>query len=177
MLLNKWLEGQLREFLGHYVEIDAEALKLGVWKGDLVLENVRLLPGPISGTQLCVAEGRLSRLEVKVPWKQLKRKPVVMRVEGLHIIYGPQRSMSAEERQQEADLALQRKRTLVAVLDEGGDEYTMAAGDDGESSASAHLDSASATIGEDQTHKNFRERLLDTVRCWLIDFLPWQLLQ
>ena len=89
MVLEKWIGGKIRQLLGHYVEIDSEALKVAVWNGELVLNNLRLIPGPIPGTPVSVVEGSLARLELHVPWQHLKSRPVVIKVEGLEVVYGP----------------------------------------------------------------------------------------
>jgi hypothetical protein len=78
MSLNKWVEGKIREVLGQYCEINTEEMKIGLWKGDLVLQHVKLLPGPIVGTELCVVGGTIRRLELRVPWMQLNSKPVIV---------------------------------------------------------------------------------------------------
>ena len=54
-----------------------------------MLDNLRLLPGPVPGSPICVVSGSLRRLELIVPWKNLKRKPVIIRVEDLEVVYGP----------------------------------------------------------------------------------------
>eukprot|EP01047_Picozoa_sp_COSAG01_P047082 COSAG01_NODE_4468_length_4998_cov_52.401715_3_plen_257_part_00 len=149
----------------------------GVWSGNLALESVRLLPGPIPGTPLCVVEGSVRRLVLKFPWKHLKTRPVVMQVEALEVIYGPQRgAVSEAERERERRAALERKRELLRVLDEeesggggggGGDDDTpleAAAGGAGPLSPRGSGSSVGAEEEEeDGINKSFRERLLDTV--------------
>ena len=88
-----------------------------MWSGHLVLDNLRLLPGPIPGSPFCVVSGSLRRLKLMVPWKNLKRKPVIMHIEELEVLYGPRGPITQEERRSEAAKALQRKRELLQSLD------------------------------------------------------------
>jgi hypothetical protein len=120
-----------------------------------VLDNLRLLPGPIPGSPICVVSGSLRRLELTVPWKNLKRKPVIMRIEELEVVYGPRGAITPEERQLEAAKALERKRELLRSLD--GD---AAPGAD-ETGATAEDEMGAEEASEDSS---FLERLTGTVR-------------
>ena len=43
-LLEGWLAGVLQEKLGNYLELGKELLRMGLWKGDLVLRDIQLCP-------------------------------------------------------------------------------------------------------------------------------------
>ena len=157
MVLEKWIGGKIRQLLGHYVEIDSEALKVAVWNGELVLNNLRLIPGPIPGTPVSVVEGKLARLELHVPWQHLKSRPVVIKVEGLEVVYGPRGASTPEEREAEAQKQLERKRELLRGVDEDGGGGAGA----GEALALAEDEAEGEEEGaEDST---FLERLTGTI--------------
>ena len=126
----------------------------GVWSGHLVLNNLRLLPGPIPGSPFCIISGSLRRLELSVPWKNLKRKPVIMHIEELEVLYGPRGPITPQERQSEAAKALQRKRELLLSLD-GDTEPGLEDGTAAEEELSLEVD------GEENS---FLERLSGQVR-------------
>lgn len=183
MVLENWVRGKLHELLGHYIEIDRDALKLGkpqpthqclackpsshrrlicgdtgctaIWNGHLVLNNLRLLPGPIPGSPFCVASGSLRRLELTVPWKNLKRKPVIVHIDELEVIYSPRGAITPEERRSEAARALERKRELLRSLDGDGEPGT----DDGRAATEDDFD-----MDDDAEHSSFLERLSGQVR-------------
>jgi hypothetical protein len=59
----------LNKFLGRYVSgLDAESLKISVWKGDVELRNLVLKPEALAGLNLpiTVKSGLLGRLTLKV---------------------------------------------------------------------------------------------------------------
>jgi vacuolar protein sorting-associated protein 13A/C len=61
--------GLLQQFLGKYVfGLDAESLKISVWRGDVELRNLRLKPEALEELQLpiTVKSGLLGRLTLKV---------------------------------------------------------------------------------------------------------------
>ena len=142
-----------------------------MWNGDLALEEVRLLPGPIAGPPLCVSGGSLRRLVLQFPWKSLKTKPVIVEVDALEVIYGPQHAMSGRERATEAEAALERKREILRIFDDEGDptaepEPEMASSERpwGESkSLESPRRPGDMENDEVDAHKSFSERMMDSV--------------
>lgn len=99
--------------------------------------------------------GSLRRLELTVPWKNLKRKPVIVHVEELEVLYGPRGPITPDERRSEAEKALQRKRELLQSLD--GDAEPDA--EDGGTAAEEEL-----TAEVDAENSSFLERMTGQVR-------------
>ena len=132
------------------------AVRAGVWSGHLVLDNLRLLPGPIPGTPFCVVSGSLRRLELTVPWKNLKRKPVIVHIEDLEVLYGPRGPITPDERRTQAAKALQRKRELLQSLDDAESDTCT---DDGGAAAEEEL-----TMEVDAEDSSFLERMSGQVR-------------
>jgi vacuolar protein sorting-associated protein 13A/C len=73
----------LRRHLGAWVEgLDSQKLKISVWKGDVVLKNLKLKPEALKGLNLPVRvhAGMLGTLRLKVPWHNLGKEPVMVEV-------------------------------------------------------------------------------------------------
>ncbi|GBF99654.1 hypothetical protein Rsub_12473 [Raphidocelis subcapitata] len=82
----------LNKYLGQYVSgLDAESLKISVWKGDVELRNLLLKPEALAGLNLpiTVKAGLLGKLTLKVPWNKLGQAPVVAEFDRLYILAAP----------------------------------------------------------------------------------------
>lgn len=109
------LEKLLLSKLGKYIiGLDKDSLKVGVWGGDITLENVYLKPDALLLLQipLKITYGKIVKLIVKVPWAKLSSAPVEVRLEGLYIV------LSTEEKSnwqysEEGDL-IDRKEQIEA---------------------------------------------------------------
>eukprot|EP00962_Isochrysis_galbana_P029203 scaffold9325_cov97-Isochrysis_galbana.AAC.3 len=68
----------LARLLSHFVEgLTVETLQFGVWAGDLLLTDLRLLPDALDSLHLPLAAGgRIGRLRIRVPWTRLLFRPV-----------------------------------------------------------------------------------------------------
>eukprot|EP00879_Flechtneria_rotunda_P014384 GHRR01015031.1.p1 GENE.GHRR01015031.1~~GHRR01015031.1.p1 ORF type:complete len:739 (+),score=279.88 GHRR01015031.1:222-2438(+) len=89
--------GVLQRYLGKYVYgLDAESLKISVWRGDVELRNLRLKPEALEELNLpiTVKSGLLGRLTLKVPWTKLGQEPVVAEFDRLYIVAGPRQDDS-----------------------------------------------------------------------------------
>ena len=96
-------EGILEKILlakqGKYiVGLDKDNLKVGVWGGDITLENVYLKPNALLLLQLplIISYGKIVKLIIKVPWAKLSSSPVEVRLEGLFIIISTQNKQDWE---------------------------------------------------------------------------------
>lgn len=79
----------LEKALGTFLEIsNTELLKVGLWKGNLALENLPLrvescrellFPLPVAG-------GLVGSLHARIPWKNLKTEPTVVRIESVFVL-------------------------------------------------------------------------------------------
>ncbi|XP_033127425.1 vacuolar protein sorting-associated protein 13A-like [Anneissia japonica] len=91
----------LNRFLGPYVEnLNKNSLKLGIWSGDAVLENLRIKDGALDELELPfqVKAGSLEKLTLKIPWKNLYTSQVVAKIDGLYLLVVPkQGSYDAEK--------------------------------------------------------------------------------
>ena len=121
-MLEGILTSVISRIAGKYVDgIDKKAAGLSVWKGEIRLKNLSLKPSAIDDMDLPVrlVHGSLKELQLDIPWKNLRSKPVVVKITGLCMVVCPNNepSMSAE---QHAERALASKRAAIAELDAAG---------------------------------------------------------
>ncbi|TPX42076.1 hypothetical protein SeMB42_g05292 [Synchytrium endobioticum] len=82
----------LNKFLGDYVaNLETKQLSLSIWRGDVVLNNLRLKKEALDKFNLPieVKEGYLGELILKIPWNDLKNTPVRVFVNNLYILAQP----------------------------------------------------------------------------------------
>ncbi|OAO93017.1 hypothetical protein AXX17_AT5G24610 [Arabidopsis thaliana] len=75
-------------YLGRYIkDIQKDQLKISLWNGEVLLENVELNPEAFEYLQLPIAlkQGRVGKLSIKIPWKKLHRDPVTIMIEDVFI--------------------------------------------------------------------------------------------
>ena len=92
-MFERLLEKILLARIGKYiVGLDKEQLKVAVWQGDIILENVQLNPELFQMWQLPLVLdfNTISRLIIKIPWTKLASEPVEILLEGLYMIISPQ---------------------------------------------------------------------------------------
>ncbi|CAG9335375.1 VPS13_3 [Blepharisma stoltei] len=83
------LEKILLAKLGKFIDgLDRENLKIGVWSGDIVLENVKINARALLMLQmpLILKYSFITRLVVKVPWTKLTSSSVEIHLQGLYLI-------------------------------------------------------------------------------------------
>ncbi|XP_058466266.1 intermembrane lipid transfer protein Vps13 isoform X2 [Malaya genurostris] len=82
----------LNRFVGEYVEnLDKKQLKIGIWGGDVVLNNLTLKQSALKELDLPVSTvyGHLGKLVLKIPWKNLYSAPVEAIVDKLYLLAVP----------------------------------------------------------------------------------------
>ncbi|CAI2385812.1 unnamed protein product [Moneuplotes crassus] len=87
------LEKLLNTYLGKYIEgLNKESLSVGVWKGDINLQNVKVRSDALDEFKLPfkLIYGEVGKLQVKVPWRSLSSQPVIVVLESLYLIITPQ---------------------------------------------------------------------------------------
>ncbi|CAA0829437.1 calcium-dependent lipid-binding family protein, partial [Striga hermonthica] len=104
----------LRKYLGEYVHgLSAEALRISVWKGDVVLKDLKLKAEALNALKLpvTVKAGFLGSITLKVPWKSLGKEPVIVLIDQLFILANPAldgRSLKVEDREKLFEAKLQQ---------------------------------------------------------------------
>ncbi|XP_041355806.1 vacuolar protein sorting-associated protein 13A-like isoform X2 [Gigantopelta aegis] len=104
----------INKFVGDYVEnLDASQLKLGIWGGDAVLENLDLKESALDELDLPVKikAGHVGKLTLKIPWKNLYTEPVVAELDGVYALAVPNAGIkyNAEKEEKVKQDAKQKK--------------------------------------------------------------------
>ncbi|XP_018509312.2 uncharacterized protein LOC103833252 isoform X4 [Brassica rapa] len=82
----------LRRYLGEYVHgLSTEALRISVWKGDVVLKDLKLKAEALNSLKLPVAvkSGFVGTITLKVPWKSLGKEPVIVLIDRVFVLAYP----------------------------------------------------------------------------------------
>lgn len=91
-MAQKLLLNVLVQVLGEFVEgLSEENLKLGVWSGKIVLQNLELNRKSIQKLNLpvTVTYGSVKKVEVVIPWTALESQPVKIDISGICLQVGP----------------------------------------------------------------------------------------
>ncbi|EEA04806.1 uncharacterized protein CMU_038730 [Cryptosporidium muris RN66] len=124
------LETILQRILGRYLEpyvynLSRENLRLGVLSGNLVLENLRLKEnlGDILHLPVSLISGSIGHVSITIPWTSLGYKPLVIKLERIHIIIKPkdygnidEESLKNELRQAKSKLIEHKEKLLYEKL-------------------------------------------------------------
>ncbi|KAJ6768458.1 TETRATRICOPEPTIDE REPEAT (TPR)-CONTAINING PROTEIN-RELATED [Salix koriyanagi] len=104
----------LRRYLGEYVHgLSVEALRISVWKGDVVLKDLNLKADALNSLKLpvTVKAGFVGTITLKVPWKSLGKEPVVVLIDRVFILAHPapdSRTLKEEGRRKLFETKLQQ---------------------------------------------------------------------
>jgi hypothetical protein len=86
------LASLLDKYASEYLEgIDSKSANLSIWKGDVSLRNLKVKTSAFDELKLpvTVRYGYLEELTLKIPWKDLKTKPVNVILKGLYVVLAP----------------------------------------------------------------------------------------
>ncbi|KAJ8733309.1 hypothetical protein PYW08_001607 [Mythimna loreyi] len=110
----------LNRFLGSYVEnLNRNQLKLGIWGGDVVLENLVLKQNALEELNIPVQTvyGHLGKLVLKIPWKNLYGASVEATIERLFLIVNPTAEVKYDPEKEEK-MELAAKQAELARVEE-----------------------------------------------------------
>ncbi|CAH2273272.1 Hypothetical predicted protein [Pelobates cultripes] len=119
-MLESVLADLLNRFLGDYVEnLDRSQLKLGIWGGNVALENLRIRENALSELDVPfkVKAGQIDKLTLKIPWKNLYGDAVVATLEGLYLLVVPGASIKYDAEKEERHRQEEKQRELVRIED------------------------------------------------------------
>lgn len=91
-MFEKILEKLLIQNAGQFVEgIDKENLHLGIWSGEILIQNVRVKSSVLDMLELPfkMKYSHIGRLRLKVPWKNLGSAPVELQLEDVFVVISP----------------------------------------------------------------------------------------
>uniref|UniRef100_A0A7I4B673 Uncharacterized protein n=1 Tax=Physcomitrium patens TaxID=3218 RepID=A0A7I4B673_PHYPA len=83
----------LASYLGYYVkDMQREQFRIGLWSGEVLLENVDLRLEAFDSLQLplSIKQASIGKLRICVPWKKLGWEPILISLEDVTICAGPQ---------------------------------------------------------------------------------------
>lgn len=86
------VENLINKIIGEYIEgINKKDIKVGILSGKVEITNLKLHPELFHklGFPFQVLFGVLSKLKLKIPWKNLHSMPVVAEIEGIYAIISP----------------------------------------------------------------------------------------
>uniref|UniRef100_A0ACD5YZI2 Uncharacterized protein n=1 Tax=Avena sativa TaxID=4498 RepID=A0ACD5YZI2_AVESA len=111
----------LRKYLGEYVEgLSVEALRISVWKGDVVLKDLKLKAEALNSLRLpvTVKAGFVGTITLKVPWKSLGKEPVIVLIDRLFVLAHPApdgQTLKEEDREKLFEAKLQQIEAAEAA--------------------------------------------------------------
>jgi len=91
-MFEKILENILLNNVGQFIDgIDKNNLKIGIWSGDIIIQNIAVKPDVLAKLDLPfrMKFSFVSKLSVSVPWKSLGSKPVEITLEDVYVILEP----------------------------------------------------------------------------------------
>ncbi|ORX97315.1 hypothetical protein K493DRAFT_336590 [Basidiobolus meristosporus CBS 931.73] len=110
----------INKFLGDYVDnLETSQFNVGVWKGDVVLRNLKLKREALDKFNLPinVVEGYLGELTCKIPWHNLKNQPVRVYINNVYLLATPSgESEYNQKEEEEREQALKQERLSTAEL-------------------------------------------------------------
>ncbi|EAL40459.3 AGAP005082-PA [Anopheles gambiae str. PEST] len=110
----------LNRFVGEYVEnLDKKQLKIGIWGGDVVLNNLILKQSALKELDLPVTTlyGHLGKLVLKIPWKNLYSAPVEAIVDKLYVLAVPNTDVRYND-EKEQRVAFEAKKAELARIEQ-----------------------------------------------------------
>ena len=127
----------LRKYLGWLVKgLDAEALNVSIWGGDIVLNNLELQENALDFLQLPVQvkNGCLQQLKLQIPWTSLGSSQTVIEIKGLYAVVHPSDQFEYNEEEEKQMLAAAKKAKLAelnAAAEKSASDNDEAAGNGG----------------------------------------------
>uniref|UniRef100_A0A182NLZ6 Vacuolar protein sorting-associated protein 13 n=1 Tax=Anopheles dirus TaxID=7168 RepID=A0A182NLZ6_9DIPT len=108
----------LNRFVGEYVEnLDKKQLKIGIWGGDVVLNNLILKQSALKELDLPVTTlyGHLGKLVLKIPWKNLYSAPVEAIVDKLYVLAVPNTDVRFNDEKEQRNAFEAKKAELARI--------------------------------------------------------------
>ncbi|XP_061669454.1 intermembrane lipid transfer protein VPS13C isoform X3 [Syngnathoides biaculeatus] len=120
MVFEALVSDLLNRFIGDYVEnLDKSQLKIGIWGGNVVLENLRVKENALSEFDIPfkIKAGQIGTLTLKIPWKKLYSDAVVATLDGLYLLLVPGASVAYDGAKEERYQQEAKQRELQRIED------------------------------------------------------------
>ncbi|KAK5973526.1 Vacuolar protein sorting-associated protein 13C [Trichostrongylus colubriformis] len=118
MVFESLVADLLNRFLGDFVDnLDASQLNIGIWGGDVKLENLEVKETALDDLDLPIKLkfGHLSTLVLKIPWKNLYNEPVIANIDGLQLIVVPNKGVVYNDEKAKKNAAEVKQKTLARL--------------------------------------------------------------
>ncbi|XP_071370321.1 intermembrane lipid transfer protein VPS13C-like isoform X2 [Centroberyx affinis] len=118
MVFESLVSDLLNRFIGDYVEnLDKSQLKIGIWGGNVVLENLKVKENALSefDVPFKVKAGQIGKLTLKIPWKNLYNDAVVATLDGLYLLVVPGATIKYDAVKEERYLQEAKQRELQRI--------------------------------------------------------------
>ncbi|XP_057687593.1 intermembrane lipid transfer protein VPS13C isoform X2 [Corythoichthys intestinalis] len=118
MVFESLVSDLLNRFVGDYVEnLDSSQLRIGIWGGNVVLENLQVKENALSQLDIPVKvkAGLIGTLTLKIPWKNLYKEAVVATLDGLYLLLVPAAAAEYDEAKEERYRQEAKRRDLMRV--------------------------------------------------------------
>ncbi|CAF4656530.1 unnamed protein product [Rotaria sp. Silwood1] len=96
----------LDKYLSDYIEnLDTKKLKIDLWSGNVVLENLYLKPNALDDLNLpvTISLGYLEKLTLEVPWKTVYTSPTKATIDGLFLLVVPKTEVEYDAKRDEKE--------------------------------------------------------------------------
>ncbi|XP_055363331.1 intermembrane lipid transfer protein VPS13C isoform X2 [Betta splendens] len=118
MVFESLVSDLLNRFIGDYVEnLDKSQLKIGIWGGNVVLENLRVKENALSefDVPFRIKAGQIGKLTLKIPWKNLYSDAVVATLDGLYLLVVPGATIKYDAAKEERYQQEAKQRELQRI--------------------------------------------------------------
>ncbi|CAF0955761.1 unnamed protein product [Rotaria sordida] len=96
----------LDKYLSDYIEnLDTKKLKVDLWSGNVVLENLYLKPNALADLNLpvTISLGYLEKLTLQVPWKNIYKQATKATIDGLFLLVVPKTEVEYDAKRDEKE--------------------------------------------------------------------------
>ncbi|XP_069759027.1 intermembrane lipid transfer protein VPS13C isoform X1 [Narcine bancroftii] len=118
MVFESLVADLLNRFLGDYVEnLDKSQLKLGIWGGNVVLDNLKVQENALNDFDVPfkIKAGQIDKLTLKIPWKNLYSEAVVATLDGLYLLVVPEGSIQYDAEREEKQRQENKQKELLRI--------------------------------------------------------------
>jgi len=108
----------VNRFLGDFIEnLDTSQLSIGIWGGDVVLNNLYVKENLFDELDLPikVRYGNIGKLTLKIPWKNLYTEPTIAVLDGLYVVAVPNSSVAYNEEKETKSQWESKQKELLRI--------------------------------------------------------------
>lgn len=86
--MNNIIESVLVKHLGKYIDGLKNSLDVGLFDGEVTIENVSLKPSFVNslGLPFTLKFSHIEKIHISIPWSKLKEKNTMVNVRGIYVL-------------------------------------------------------------------------------------------